>query len=129
MLHEDRAHLHAVLVFWIDDDGIHLWSRRLLARAVRDDAEIDVGRVAVAANADLVHAHGLGDVLAALVLDAEVDVVGERPEHVLERGAGAGGRLVGVHEGHFEVGRERRDWQARWRRAEDVDRRGAASSP
>ncbi len=129
MLHEDGAHCHAVVVLGVDDDRLHVGGRGLLARAASArDAEVDVGHVAVASDADLVHAHRLRDVDAALVEHPEVHVVGEGAEHVVEGGAGARRGLVGVDERRDGIGREPRDRETRRGGAEDVDgvRRPAA---
>ena len=112
VLHEHRAHLHTPIVLGIDDDRLHRRRRRCGTRAVGHDAEIDVGDVGVARHADLVHSHRLSHVLASLVGDAEVDVVGEGPEHVVERRTSARRGLVGEDQRRVGVGWEHRDREA-----------------
>ena len=94
VLHERRAHADPAVVLGVDHDRVHRRGRGSGRAGVGHDAEVDVGRVAVATHADLVHAERVGDVVAALVGDSQIDVVGERPQQMVHRPTDAGCWLV-----------------------------------
>jgi hypothetical protein len=71
-----------------------------------------------------VDADRLGDIVAALVGDAQVDVVGERPPQVLDGAAQARRRIDGRGQRPLAARRERRDRQPGGRRPEGVDHMG-----
>ena len=121
MLHQDRRDPHAVVVERVDLDGLHQRCGRGDRCPAGDDTEIDVGPIVVVGNADLVHEDVGGEVAAAFVGDAHVDVVCEGLEQLLCQQPNARRRRVGKEHRHDSIRRKRRDRQPGLTRAEHVD--------